>query len=281
MKRSLFFRTAILLVLLLSSCATNRERRWDPSVTVELPPPTEDARGIIIIAHGANSGADKWPLHYYNRIQELPNAGLWDIVRINWPSLANRYLTAAGNGLYLGQLLGRDLAQHGRQYEIIHLVGQSLGAHIVHGIAGTYREQLAGQPQAIIHTTLIDPFMPMGIFDPYYGRTRFGIHADFAECYFTRDEPVWFSNTPMVHAVNFDLSEVVPPRENPYFTYYHDYPVLYYQYSIGNALGPGFALSPIAQAALEQQSSYDVAVLRNLLPPGSVIQLSPRGRASR
>jgi pimeloyl-ACP methyl ester carboxylesterase len=271
-------RTSSILALsiatfLVAACVTPPQDHWASTVTSRLPESRDTAEGIILIAHGTGSGADEWPVWYEDRIRPLPDAERWDIVRLNWSSLSDRYFSAAASGLQLGRLLGNELAERVDRYRVIHLIGQSMGAHVVQGIAESYRAATEHrEDQAIIHMTFLDPFMPMGIFRLFYGRSRFGLFADFAECYFTRDEPVWFTNTPLEHAVNFDLTHLVPPRERPWFTYYHDYPLIFYRDSIRlDAPGPGFPLSPFALGALDAGSAYDVAVLNEVLPPGHVV----------
>ncbi len=262
---------------LLIGCVSAPELSWEASVTTRIPEPTPGARGLIVVAHGAHGAAHTWPSGYLERIRALPESEQWDVFLVNWTSLSIRYLSAAANGLHLGRMLGRELAASADQYDVIHLIGHSLGAHVIHGMAEAYRQNSDRADQVLIHATFLDPFLPMGVLQLGHGRTRFGVYADFAECYFTRNEPVWFSNSPLIHATNFDLTELVPERENPYFTYVHEFPLFYYMYSIHqNSVGPGFALSPFALGALQEDSSYDPEVLRELLPAGRLSVLKPR-----
>lgn len=265
------------MILALAGCATTPQSGEAHSpTTTEVPPQSSSARALIVIVHGAHGTADEWPRELESRIRSRYSNEAWDIFRVNWPQMSDRYLTAAGNGHALGRSLGEQLASPNYTYEVLHLIGSSLGSHVVHGLAEAYREAVpADRTEALIHTTFIEPFFARGVFQLGYGRIHFGEHADFAESYFVRDEPVPFSNAPLRHAINFDLTAVVPPRENPYFTYFHDYPIYWYRDGVG-AYGPGFALSPLALGALNEDGIYDVEALREMLPEGEVRVIAAR-----
>lgn len=258
------------LVLALAGCTTVPRAGWHEAVTDTIPDPAPGAMGIIVMVHGLNASAESWPQRYADRFQQIPGAERWDILRIDWSVVSARFLTAPGRGYALGRALGRQLAEDGEAYQAIHLIGQSLGAHVIHGLSEAYREYLPkGEARAYVHMTFLDPFIARSIVQPYYGRRNFGRHADFAESYFTRREPVWFTNSPLRHAANFDLTEVVPPPDQPEFTHYHDYPHHYYQATIGtNPTGPGFPLSPLALGA--HIGAYSPQLLREILPAGAV-----------
>ena len=259
---------ALLLPLLLLACVTPQPGSPGSTTTADVPAQSPDARGLIVIVHGANHRADGWPLEVEERIRAHYDVSRWDFFRPDWPQLSDRYLSGATDGYALGRRYGAALAAPGYSYEVMHLIGNSLGAHVVHGLAAAYRETRAGV-QALIHMTFIDPFVYRDLLRPRYGVSQFGRHADVTDNYYTRDEPVWFSNTPLDHATNFDVSPVVPPREDPYFTYYHDYPMVYYRNSVGR-LRPGFSLSPLALGVLHADSTYEPSTLQTILPPGVV-----------
>lgn len=279
-RRTQSIRGAVLtvaLVLTLTACTTAPRTGWQAAVTDTVPDPSPDAMGIIVMVHGLNASAESWPQRYEDRFLQIPGAGRWDILRVNWAPVSARFLTAPGRGYALGRALGRELAEAGDAYRVIHLVGQSLGAHVIHGLSEAYREYLpAGETAAYVHMTFLDPFIARSILRPSYGRRHFGRYADFAESYFTRREPVWFTNSPLRQAVNFDLTEVVPTPDEPEFTHYHDYPHHYYQATIGShPAGPGFPLAPLALGA--HNGGYVPRLLREVLPAGSVVEApSPR-----
>lgn len=288
---------ALTAALILASCATAPSESQEPT-TDRVPPRTPGARGIIVIAHGANGTADEWPARLEKRIrtyeERVTAAGgetsQWDVFRVNWPALSDRYVTGAKHGHRLGLRLGEQLASPGYDYEVIHLIGSSLGAHLIHGIARGYREGLEQRPAqtageavaeqtapapprpAVVHSTFLEPFFMRGLFAMRYGRKEFGRYADFAENYFVRREPVLFSNAPLRHAVNFDITDAVPDRGDPSFTYYHDYAFRFYRKSVGRA-GPGFLFSPFAQGALRDGGFYDPEELSTLLARGRVIEV--------
>lgn len=268
---------ALVAALTVSACATAPPPTEGASATTtEVPPQSSHARGLIVIVHGAHGTADTWPRGLANRIRSRYPEAAWDVFRVNWSAMSDRYLTAAGNGYALGRRLGSQLASARFRYEVLHLIGSSLGSHVIHGLAEAYRDsRSADRPAAVIHSTFIEPFFARGVFRLGYGRNHFGEHADFAENYFVREEPVPFSNAPLRHAVNFDLTAVVPPREDPHFTYYHDYPIFWYRDSVGGpelpvTRGPGFSLSPLALGAFCDGGVYDVGLLREMLKEGEV-----------
>lgn len=267
-------RAAVLLALLLAtilSCATTPAPQAESTTTRTVPPQSDSARGLIVIVHGANHTVDTWPVHFVSRIEANWDTELWDIFPVNWSEQSDRYLTAAGAGLRLGEQLGRQLAGPDFKYEAIHLIASSMGAYVIHGLAAAYRASFAGEREpALVHMTFIEPFLLRGLLRPHYGAREFGANADFAENYFTPDDPVLFSNTPLRHAVNFDLTAIIPPRADPYFTYYHDHPIYYYRDSVGR-IGPGFALSPLALGLFSEPGLYRAELLREVLPEGEVV----------
>ncbi|MFW5685846.1 MAG: hypothetical protein ACOC0O_04255 [Spirochaetota bacterium] len=272
-RQTLGISILVVLVIGFGACATVDPGRADPSTTLDLPPQTPGRRGLIVVAHGANGAADEWPLQLERRIRTLDGAERWDIFLVNWPEFSDRYLTASGAGHEIGTRLGRQLAGDAYTYEVVHLVGSSLGAHLVEALAAAYREALPeGRTPALIHATFLDPFFYRSPLDPWYGIRAFGRHADFAENYFTRDEPVLLSNSPLEAAANFDITRAVPPRDDPHFTYIHDYPIFYYIASVGR-FRPGFSLSPLGLGVFDPDGAYNLDYLRQILPAGTTIQV--------
>ena len=268
--------TAIPLALLLTtllSCSITPSAQPEPTTTRAVPPSSSSARGLIVVVHGANHTAETWPAQLESRIGAMGNAEHWDVFLVNWPQQSDRYLTASGAGLRLGDQLGRQLAGPAFEYEAIHLIASSMGAYVIHGISRAYAASLpADREPALVHMTFIEPFLLHGLLRPRYGAREFGANADFAENYFTPDDPVFFSNTPLRHAVNFDLTAIIPPRADPYFTYYHDHPIYYYRDSVGR-IGPGFALSPLALGLFSPAGVYRPELLREVLPEGAVLEV--------
>lgn len=213
----------------------------------------------MIVVHGAFGGADTWALDLERRVRSLYGADHWDIVRLDWLEISRRYLSAMRNGHALGEAIGAELASSRYSYETLHLVGSSMGAHVVEGIATGYRDTHGETgPAAFLHMTYLDPFGLPG---------QFGSSADFAEVYYTADDRnMPFTNRPVPLAYNFELSSIVPEKEDPHYTYVHDFPTLHYVQSVG-ARGPGFALSPIA---LESVPGVTGTTLSAVLTRGAV-----------
>ena len=252
---------SVVLMVGLGCASTRSQILANPQVSTQIPMGSPEARGLILIIHGANTSASRWPRSFLSRIEELDGLEDWDLYAVNWPDLSDRYLTAPVSARRLGQILGEQLAQHPNNYQVIHILGSSMGAHVTQGLVDTYREQVGSRPPdnqlqvnrisspfypgALIHVTLLDPFLLRGLFSMQYGRRNFGRNADLVENYFSRSDPVLFTNRPIRRAINYNLDQVIPFRENPNFSYYHDYPLTYYRNSIRDwSMVPGFIQSP-------------------------------------
>ena len=261
MKRLLRLVTCLTAVVL-CSCVTPPP--VDPAKTTrELPAQTAEAHSLIVIIHGAFGGADTWSVSVERAIRTEYDTTGWDIVRVNWLELSSRYATAMGRGRRLGRTLGEQLAGSAYSYETIHLIAASLGSYVAEGLTRGYvRSFDSTQSRAYVHATFLEPFGGR--------RWRFGPYADFAEHYFTKDDPFPFTNGRLPNAFNFELSALVPENEDPAFWYFHDFPVLEYPRTAGQ-LTPGFALSPLALAA----AGIDPALLQEALPRGEVRVLGP------
>ena len=225
------------------------------------------ADGLLLIAHGYHNNPSHWPRTLIARVGELtPRAARWDIYAHDWERQANRILTASRVGYRIGASLAGQVVGRGDPYPVVHLVGQSLGAHLVQGFVDTYRE-LGGR--AVVHVTFLDPFLIRGVVGLGWGVRTFGRGADFAENYIVRGEPALGTNRYLRHAHNFDVSSLVPDAMREEFIGPHWWVVAYYRASVGRD-APGYSLSPMAVPA----GRYDPKALARRYPAGEVTIVS-------
>lgn len=238
-----------------------------------LPPAGSSATGLLLIAHGYRNNPSHWPARLIKQIRDSDaDISRWDIYAHDWEAEANKLVTAARTGHAIGREMARRLIASGDRYEILHLIGQSLGAYVIQGFADEYR-RLHGR--AYIQMTFLDPFLIRGVFGFGYGVRQFGKGADFAENFLVRDEPVFGTNRYLRHAHNTDITALVSDDIKDVFVGPHWWVVEYYRQSVDNEL-PGFNRSPIVAGVLTGRMSDHFAALRVALPPGERIVLEAR-----
>ena len=254
-------------LLLLASCTTN------PLPPIDLPPPSEEARGIVVMAHGVEGRAENWPLAFERHfLRVAPDGSLWQFYRLDWYEASLDRLAAPRRGYELGRRIGQELLAPGRAYEVAHLIGHSAGAHVVHGIEDVFaRLDPAARPA--IHATFLDPFVARSVVRLFGGVRSFGEHADFAISYVTRDDPVPFTNSYLDHAYNIDLTDTVPDREGAPDNFEHIWPVEYYRTAVDRD-GADIGLSPVTMLgdAVTREHALEVfADLCERYPPGETV----------
>ncbi len=254
-------------LLLLASCTTN------PLPPIDLPPPSEEARGIVVMAHGVEGSAENWPLAFERHfLRVVPDGSLWQFYRLDWYEASLDRLAAPRHGYELGRRIGEELLAPGRAYEVAHLIGHSAGAHVVHGIEDVFA-RLDPAERPAIHATLLDPFVARSVVRLFGGVRTFGEHADFAISYVTRDDPVPFTNSYLDHAYNIDLTETVPDRDGAPDNFEHIWPVEYYRTAVDRD-GADIGLSPVTMLgdAVSRERALEVfADLRERYPPGETV----------
>jgi len=247
--------------------------------------PTPGNPGLLLIAHGNGNSAAGWPARLIRVIRARhPDTAGWDLYAYDWEEEALHVLTASRSGTRIGRDLARYYVEHGDPYDVIHLIGQSLGAFLVQGFIDEYRD-LGGA--AAIQVTFLDPFLISGVLGFGHGVRRFGEGSDYAEDYFVRDDPMPGTNRPLRNAFNVELDARVPPALRESFRGPHWYAVEFYMQSVGDS-GPGFARSPLVRlggtGAVEGEGSDTAfgarlrdhfAELRRLYPAGATVTLDP------
>lgn len=135
------------------------------------------ARGLKVIVHGwnsdGNSAINPAITSAYLAVQDV------NVIVVDWRSLANSaYSTAAGGVPNVGQFLGNFLVwlinTGGGNWNNVHLIGFSLGAHVV-GNAG----RIAGGRAIRITGTIIVSLVPF--LSPVGSKTRFNYCGSLTE----------------------------------------------------------------------------------------------------
>jgi hypothetical protein len=260
------------LLLSMVSCTTVSSQELDDflaQLDTDLIFPGQSP-GLIILVHGMNTRANQWPLRFERAIREIPGNESWDIVRISWRPHSDSALLSPAQAREIGAHLARQIVALDHDYQVIHGIGHSMAAHLLHGFVTTYRQVRAETPPstthllgssqfpgAFIHLTLLDPYVFLPPFRFWYGVRYFGREVDFLESFYTREDPVLFTNSRLRHGVNWVLDDLVPFRENSYQSYFHDYPIRYYEQSIGSESSlPGFTHSPLALQVFSHPETY-------------------------
>ena len=218
-------------------CATVRS-------PLELPEPEPQASSLLLISHGYGNNPSHWPARLIAQIREYGVDDGWQLYAHDWSENSLRALSASRAGYRIGRHFGRVLADH-HDYEVIHLLGHSLGAFVMQGLVDAYRH--AGGT-ATIQMTFLDPFLLRGWFGIGWGVRNFGRGADFAENYVVIGDRVRATNRYLRRAHNFDITGLVPEAmwEDQWGA--HWWGVEFYRQSVA-AEHPGFSLAPAAAAA--------------------------------
>lgn len=85
----------------------------------------------------------------------------------------------------------------------LHLIGISTGAMAASELS--YFLKSFDPNRYNIHLTLLDPFT-LFRFNTQYGVHTYGLNADFCEQYLNTDDPVPFTNKPLIHAYTHDIT---------------------------------------------------------------------------
>jgi hypothetical protein len=111
----------------------------------------------------------------------------WQVEAYKWKEKAwtgeTQFLldTVLRNGGGEGTELGRRLAA--QKWDHIHLIGHSAGSAVIQSALEVIKDPRTGSPGTTVHLTFLDAYV--GIF--YKGRSGYGVGADWADSYFSRD----------------------------------------------------------------------------------------------
>jgi hypothetical protein len=87
----------------------------------------------------------------------------------------------------------------------VHLIGHSAGAAFVEAAAQTISTL---SPATTIHSTFLDPYHSILL----VGADVYGANADWADCYFARDQSGQWTDRKLDHAYNVDVSWLDPDK---------------------------------------------------------------------
>lgn len=215
---------------------------------VKSPTDWDDVRHATIVFHGAG-GQDAYTDELMRRLQserggsDTAHSSFCHIVE--WSMYSTNLFQASYNGEKIGRSVASYLCEQARNLESIHLVGISVGAFAANAAAdqvknlesnvSSYDKQPKRGTKPYVQLTLLDPFTQRGIFGIGYGNSNFGASSDFAQQYLNTDDPVPSTNSPLQHAVCYDVTALRPDD-----IFGHDWPLVYYAQSpqVGQLIPP-------------------------------------------
>lgn len=181
---------------------------------------------LVIVTHGwLEKGT--WPAEIALAIAGRTDPQQWRCGWYDWhraagclrPWKAARFARGVA-----GPHLGQEILRLSKQYRHVHLIGHSAGAWVINEAANL----IARETDAEIHLTFLDAYVP-----DFWDQRDLGRPAGpssgrlWAEQYFTRDFLLHFSDTPLTHAHNVDITKV-----NPGFVNSHKFPIYWYRATV-------------------------------------------------
>ncbi len=262
-----------------------------PDTEHPIPPPPQrfdshlpelsDAKNLVLVAHGWNvlggQEGEFWTHDLAGDIGSFietrqPDPADWQVVAYDWRDLAGGLLTGPGKALRNGSALG---AQEGyllaaRDYDHVHLVGNSAGAALVDAAADQIKFRA---PDTKIHVTFLDAYAPTGLGEDY------GDSADWADHYLNSGDWPWTSEV-LPYAHNVNVTGLNPTLAGPIQG--HAWPREFYAASLTSPPeyeGYGFPLSrEAASDPWNPKSEYPIGEEVVLNPPPSRPRPEPRIR---
>lgn len=177
---------------------------------------------LVIITHGWLE-RDPWPGNLALAIQQKTDPNFWLCGWFDWhkeAALINPTGAAKFGKNTAGPLLGEKILKISEDPTHIHLIAHSAGSWVINEAA----KIIAERTNATIHLTFLDAYTP-----PFWDESNLAdIRTDpnnsiWAEHYFTRDITLGFTETPLTHAHNIDLTSIEPGLNNHRFPFrwYH------------------------------------------------------------
>ncbi|MFH1353815.1 MAG: PEP-CTERM sorting domain-containing protein [bacterium] len=203
-------------------------------------PETTGAKNLILVTHGWNpEGEDTvaWVEVMADMIRTRVDSNEWEVVAYQWTKEATTARPLA-NSRQQGTLDGKILAA--RNYDRVHLIGNSAGGDLVDAMAEQINAALYG---TMIHTTFLDAYAPPWSDD-------YGAFSMWSDHYFNvGDLPPFpllhkLTETVLDNSHNFNLTNLNPLPDDSYFG--HHWPRTWYFETIADLSGSqqyGFPLS--------------------------------------
>jgi hypothetical protein len=206
----------------------------------------EDARVVVIVAHGSADGDNPlFPAIVTKLRAHYAAAGRKDVaVRfLHWAPWSDQRLRAVATAEQLGTRLGKRLASH-EQLQELQLITHSSGAYIADALCESYRHNRPPQSQAArVTMVFLDPFQLHGFVDWRHGARNHGRCADFAMAVINTDDVAPATNVPLANAWNVDVT--AHPGRASFRRNGHYWPLQYYLDVL-----PGIASAPIETSHL-------------------------------
>ncbi len=221
---------------------------------------------LILVTHGWNPDV-RWLEAMTNAIQVyLDSRGLnsWKVVAYKWVEKATVSVTGViGNAVQEGESLGKGL--RAQAWSHIHFIAHSAGSGLIQAATDYIKDTSLGTPPTtVIHSTFLDAYVGT----VYWGRSKYGQSANWADSYFSRDKETFgefwqFTEGPLDNCYNVDITWL-DPNKSTLDVYYstgsgvlqtcirtitsHQYPHTFYANtippnSVEGSAGFGFLLS--------------------------------------
>ena len=264
-------RKAAIALLVVTAIVVGMEFYTRMPLDVKLPDPglglPEDARTVVIVAHGSVDGDNPLFPAIVDRISEHYAAtGRNDVaVRfLHWAPWSDQRLRAVATAEQLGTRLGKLLASHEQLLEL-QLITHSSGAYIADALCESYRRQNRPAQSQAAHVTMVflDPFQLHGFVDWRHGARNHGRCADFAIAVINTDDVAPATNVPLEHAWNIDVT--AQPGRATFPRNGHYWPLQYYLDVL-----PGLAGEPLEGCTSDTRVAHWCSRRRPCRPPASV-----------
>ena len=167
-----------------------------------------NAETLVIVLHGSG-GPDANVARITKSLQSSNTA----VVEYDWSAYVGDQLQGPFNAKRIGSHLADEIQASGKPLKRLHVVGISVGAFAADALVTRFTSRRARRSAGThVKLTLLDPFTARGLpglIRPgtAYGVATFGRTADVAQCVINTDDPVPSTSLPLVHAVNFDITD--------------------------------------------------------------------------
>lgn len=195
---------------------------------------------VVLITHGVLTGdgfgeVGGWGHELAEVIRDqVPSDGTWQVATVHW---GFRVAPAPNvdEAIETGRAVGGQLTAHGVTQ--LHVIGHSLGAYVIDGIAAAVREQ---SPSTVIQSTYLDAFT--ALFD-YATLAARGSTATHADSYYTSGSDLCHLLTQEVfpNCINADVTGVHPwldVIDDPLCLGSHEWPRCFYHRTVDPSGGP-------------------------------------------
>jgi len=215
--------------------------------------PEVSTPGLVLVVHGGGDDPSVWADGMVDAIRsavdERGDDGQWTVLAPDWSDDADVALTAARRGRRVGHALAPQL----EDYDAVHVIAHSVGAHLGDALLGSV------DGPATTQLTLLDPFVGSGLLRWRYGRERFGATATFADAYVHTDDGVPSTDGFLDGAHNFDVTEV-RPEDLDTAEEGHRWPIEFYRESRESGIGLDLAMALDGAAAWSDWPPGEVTV---------------------